>query len=135
MSLSNEQRKFTIAIGRLIVHADSVGYTFRFGDAWRSTDNLKCPNTPGIFHTYQKLLFSNGKSKKEYGKHNDRLAIDFIIERKDGQLMTDDDYRILGVWWETTFEGNSRWGGRFDVLAENYTTKLGWDAGHFEWLV
>jgi len=132
MSLSDYQKMFSIAIAKLILHGDSVGYSFRFGDAWRSTDGLKCNNSD-CYHTYQDLLVFNKKSKESYSRHNDRLAIDLIIERKDNSVMTNNDYMVLGNWWEKSFEGHSRWGGRFGVLDKDYAIKLGWDAGHFEW--
>jgi hypothetical protein len=131
MPLSNNQKEFTIHIANLIVYADNNGYTFRFGDAWRSTDPLNCPDC-GKLHSYQELLISNGRSKEIKSKHCDRLAVDFIIERKDLQPMEKEDWDKLGLYWESL---NGRWGGRFGVRPEDYNIKLGWDAGHFEWVI
>jgi hypothetical protein len=129
--LSDNQKAFTVHIANLIIYADSQGYTFRLGDGWRSTDPLKCPKCSEA-HSYQELLISNGRSKELKSKHCDRLAIDFIVERKDLQPMTKDDWDKLGLYWEGIGE---RWGGRFGVRPEDYHITLGWDAGHFEEII
>jgi hypothetical protein len=128
-----KQQKFSLMIAQLIVWLYEQGYTARQGDAWRSTDKLKVPTgQPGFDddeeYSYQDLLFYNRKSKVTYSKHNDRLAQDFIIE-KDNKAITDQDSRLIGEKWESM---GGRWGGRFGVKQEEYATKIGWDAGHFE---
>lgn len=120
-------------IGELIVWIYSQGYACQLGDAWRSTDKLKVPTgQPGFDddeeYSYQELLFYNKKSKVVQGKHNDRLAIDLIIHENE-KPFTDSDYRVVGEKWESM---GGRWGGRFGVKKEEYDTKIGWDANHFE---
>jgi len=131
--LVEKQQKFSLMMGQFIVWLYAQGYTARQGDAWRSTDKLKVPTGhPGFDddeeYSYQDLLFYNRKSKVTYSKHNDRLAQDLIIE-KDDKDITDEDSRLIGEKWESM---GGRWGGRFGVKKEEYDTKIGWDAGHFE---
>lgn len=129
--LVDTQRQFVIMIGGLISFATAHGYALRFGDAERSTDPLSCPDC-GKAHTYQELLFFSGRSKisnAALDPHSNRLAVDFVIERLDGQPMQMSDYDQLGTYWEAQ---GGRWGGRFGVAPEYYQDTLGWDAGHFE---
>jgi hypothetical protein len=128
-----KQCTFASMIGNLFVWLTSQGYTYRLGDALRSTDKLKVPTGSDGFdddleYSYQELLFYNKKSKLTHGKHNDRLALDLIIH-KDGKQLIDTEYRPIGEKWEIM---GGRWGGRFGVQKEEYATKIGWDAGHFE---
>ena len=115
--MQEKQRRFVQMLARLLTEAK----TARMGDAWRSSDPLKCPSC-GVEHTYQELLFKNGRSKKLYSPHADRLAVDLIID-------DDAEARRLGEFWESL---GGRWGGRFGVLPADYKTKLGWDSRHFE---
>ena len=103
------------------------GYEASFGDAYRSTDQLKCCYCDKT-HSYQELLKFNSKSKVSHSAHNDRCAIDLVI-RKNGIIIADSDYKAFGGYWET---GGGTWGGRFGVKKEEYGNKIGWDAGHFE---
>lgn len=128
------QCKFASMIGELLIWLGAQGYECRFGDAWRSTDKLKVPTgAPGFEddaeYSYQELLFYNRKSKLTQGKHNDRLAIDLLIQHKNGKALTEEEYRPIGVKWE---EMGGRWGGRFGVKKEEYDSKIGWDSNHFE---
>ena len=131
--LKENQQKFALMISEFIVWLYSQGYTVRLGDAWRSTDKLFIPTGEKGFdddssYSYQELLFYNNKTKLTYGKHNDRLAIDLIIEKND-QPATGIELIALGEKWESM---GGRWGGRFGVKKEEYDIKIGWDAGHFE---
>ncbi|MEM4360121.1 MAG: hypothetical protein QXT45_06295 [Candidatus Bilamarchaeaceae archaeon] len=81
-----------------------------------------------LIYSYQELLFYNKKTKVMHSKHNDRLAIDLIIYKGDRGLKPE-EYRPVGEKWE--FMGGI-WGGRFGVKKEDYASKIGWDAGHFE---
>jgi len=129
MSLADQQRRFTLVLAGFVIWLDEEGYTSRFGDAWRSTDPLACPHCR-MAHTYQDMLVANKRSKELKSKHCDRLAVDLILERKDGLKMTDAHWFTVGAYWESL---SGRWGGRFGVRKEDYATELGWDAGHFEW--
>lgn len=131
--LKEKQFQFSKMIGELLVWLYSQGYSCRFGDVWRSTDKLYVPGGLEGFeddekYSYQELLFYNKKSKVTYSKHNDRLAVDLLIAR-DGKDLIDEEYRPIGEKWESM---GGRWGGRFGVKKEEYITKVGWDAGHFE---
>lgn len=135
MSLISKQLKFGEMLCELFSWMLANGYTYRLGDALRSTDKLKVPTgAPGFDddeeYSYQELLFYNKKTKVTQGKHNDRLAIDLIIhKREDNRPLTDKEYRPIGEKWEVL---GGVWGGRFGVKRENYGTDIGWDAGHFE---
>lgn len=127
--LLNRQWQFATMIGEFLVWLHNQGYNCRFSDAWRSTDKLKVPGADTL-HTYQELLVYNKKSEKTYGKHNDRLALDLIIHKMGSiESLKSEEYRFAGEKWESM---GGRWGGRFGVVKEEYNTKVGWDAGHFE---
>ena len=131
--LKEDQQKFSLMVGEFIVWAYTQGYTIRGGDWWRSTDKLFTPTggkgfDDDVAYSYQELLFYNNKTKLTYGKHNDRVAIDFVIEKDDVPL-TKEELRPLGEKWESM---GGRWGGRFGVVKEEYAIKVGWDSGHFE---
>ncbi len=86
MTLGEKQRKFTLMIGKLIIHAYKMGYELTFGDAY-ATDG----------HMNNSLHYS-------------RLAVDFNLF-KDGEYLTaTEDHLLLGIYWEGL--GGS-WGGRF----------------------
>lgn len=131
--LKKNQQKFSLMAAEFVVWLYSQGFTVRQGDAWRSTDKLFVPTGGKGFdddaaYSYQELLFYNNKTKKTYGKHNDRLAQDFIIEKNDVSI-SDSESRQIGEKWESM---GGRWGGRFGVTKEEYNAKIGWDAGHYE---
>jgi len=51
--------------------------------------------------------------------------------KDDGKInYSPEKYRPLGEYWETI---GGRWGGRFGVEPQDYATKTGWDANHFEY--
>lgn len=127
------QHKFAVTFATLLLWLDSQGYTIQMGDVWRSTDRLYVPSGKEGFedddkYSYQELLFYNKKTKLTYGKHNDRLAGDLVIS-KDGNILSGEALRPIGEKWESL---GGRWGGRFGVKKEEYNSKIGWDAGHFE---
>jgi hypothetical protein len=125
--MKEKQFKFCQMLGEFLVWLYQQGYQCQIGDAWRSTDKLKLPDS-NTQMSYQELLLYNGKTKVKYGKHNDRLAVDLIIS-KDGNILTDEKYRPIGEKWESM---GGIWGGRFGVKKEEYSNKIGWDANHFE---
>ena len=131
--IKENQQKFSLMLAEFIVWLYLKGYTVRQGDGYRSTDKLFVPTGEKGFeddsaYSYQELLFYNNKTKLTYGKHNDRLAHDYIIEKND-IAVTGLELIPLGEKWESM---GGRWGGRFGVKAEEYKTKIGWDCGHFE---
>ena len=119
MSLSEKQRKFTIMVGNFLFWAHAQGYELTFGHAWRDEET-------------QARMVEKGASKTMNSKHRDRLAVDFNLFI-NGKYITDKEaYRPLGEYWESIAPGN-KWGGRFGVKKEDYATKIGWDAGHFQY--
>ena len=138
--MKEKQRKFSLLIAQFIVWLYGQGFTVRGGDWWRSTDKLFIPTGDKGFdddsaYSYQELLFYNNKTKLTYGKHNDRLALDMVIEKDDKQI-TDEDLKIIGSEWERM---GGRWGGRFGLklidgkwVDKHGNESIGWDAGHFE---
>lgn len=98
MTLSEKQRRFTRMLADLIVFAYSNGYELTVGDAYRD------PRVHGA-------MGQSGGYGRAYSNHKVRLAMDFNLF-KDGQyLMTTEDHRPLGEYWESL--GGS-WGGRFN---------------------
>lgn len=126
MTVGDKQKKFTQMLALLVAWAYENGYELTYGDAWRSTDPLKCPDCAHL-HSYQDLLVANGKSKVHNSPHNDRLAVDFNVFIT-GKLATPDEIRLMGEKWESL---GGRWGGRF---GDNPATAHieGWDSGHFQ---
>ena len=75
MSLGAEQRRFTLAIGRLIVYAYGCGYELTFGDAYRD---------PRVFgEVGEKAGYGNKNSV-----HKVRLAVDLNLFVR-GEYITD----------------------------------------------
>jgi hypothetical protein len=96
-TLGQKQRRFSLAVARLILKAYEMGYEVTLGDAYRD------PRVHGELGV-----------KKGYGHpsstHKLRLAIDLNLF-KDGVYLTDTAaHQALGEWWES--QGGS-WGGRF----------------------
>ena len=117
MSLSKKQIEFTHKVGVLIVAAYEMGYELTLGHVWRDTET-------------QKRYVAQGLSETMNSKHLDRLAVDLNLFI-DGQYMKDGAaYRTLGELWEKL---GGRWGGRFKIPVQDYDTRIGVDANHFEW--
>lgn len=117
MKLSVKQQKFTSMVGKLIAYADRQGIGLTMGNVWRSPEE-------------QERLVKEKKSKTLKSKHLDRLAVDFSMFICGTLIEDAEDYRVLGNYWESL---GGRWGGRFGVERKDYDTKIGWDAGHFEY--
>ena len=117
-SLSRRQRDFTLMVVRLIDWIFSNGMEATLGEAWR---------TP-----YQQAkYFLDGKSKTLHSKHLQRLAIDLNLFIDNHYITDPEKYRPLGEYWESINSENV-WGGRFGIKKEDYATKVGFDANHFE---
>lgn len=116
MSLSDKQSDFLVDVSALIHWCNTKGYKVTGGELFRT-------------QAQQDIYLGQGKTKAKYSKHQNRLAIDLNLI-VDGRMATPEEYRPLGEYWE--FIGN-RWGGRFGVKKEDYDSKVGWDANHFEW--
>lgn len=97
-TLRQKQSRFVRMVGQLIQHADSLGYSLTFGDAYRD------PRHHGEFGV--KRGYSAAKSL-----HKLRLAIDFnLFDRGGAWLSKTEDFRALGEYWESI---GGAWGGRF----------------------
>lgn len=117
MKLSEKQRGFTLMVAELTLFAYARGLEMTFGEAYRTKEQ-------------QEIHRRNNRSRVAHSKHQDRLAVDFNLF-VDGRYVRDKEkYRALGEKWEAI---GGRWGGRFGVDTVEYDTKVGWDAGHFEY--
>lgn len=91
MTLRKQQAEFSLAVGKLILHAYSLGYELSFGDAWAK--------------------LGKGRLHRIKSKHYDRLAIDLNLFKHDEFLTTTNDHEPLGIFWESL---GGTWGGRFN---------------------
>ena len=76
-------------VALLILHAEQLGYSVTFGDAYRD----------------ERCKYGN-----ENSLHRWRLAVDFNLFRDGEYLQSTEDHEPLGKYWESI--GGS-WGGRF----------------------
>jgi hypothetical protein len=97
-SLGQKQRRFSLAVAKLILKAYEMGYEVSLGDAYRD------PRLHGEMGV-----------GKGYGRpsstHKLRLAIDLNLFKDGVYLPNTSDHQALGEWWES--QGGS-WGGRFN---------------------
>lgn len=98
MTLREKQSKFARMVAQLIEKAFELGYEVTLGDAFRD------PRLHGAIGV-----------KKGYGHpkscHKLRLAIDLNMFKNGQFLVTTEDHRPLGEWWESI---GGTWGGRFN---------------------
>lgn len=98
MTLREKQSKFARMVAQLIEKAFELGYEVTLGDAYRD------PRLHGAIGV-----------KKGYGHpkscHKLRLAIDLNLFKNGQFLVTTEDHRPLGEWWESI---GGTWGGRFN---------------------
>lgn len=98
MTLREKQSKFARMVAQLIEKAFELGYEVTLGDAFRD------PRLHGAIGV-----------KKGYGHpkscHKLRLAIDLNLFKNGQFLVTTEDHRQLGEWWESI---GGTWGGRFN---------------------
>jgi len=99
MSLRKKQSEFVFAVSLLICFAYKKGYELTFGDAWSKPEYL-------------------AHRKNSY--HFRRLAIDLNLFKDDKYLITTEDHRLLGEYWESI---GGTWGGRFAHK----------DGNHYSW--
>ena len=118
MKLSESQRAFSMALGHFLVWINThTEHEVTQGDGYRD---------PRVFGEMDE---SKGYGNKNSG-HKLRLAQDLNLY-KNGKYCTDkEEYRKLGEYWEVM---GGVWGGRYGVKEDDYSTKIGWDANHFEW--
>lgn len=94
--LLEKQQHFTIMVADLINHANAIGYSLTFGEAYRTPEQaaMNAAKGSGITNSL----------------HGLRLAIDFNLFH-DGEWLTDtEDFEPLGTFWESL---GGTWGGRF----------------------
>ena len=109
MALGEKQRAFARLVGRLLTHADTLGFQITLGNAFRSPEEAA-------------RLAALGLGIKN-SLHTKRLALDINLF-VDGVYRADTAaYAPLGEWWEaqSTPEYTCCWGGRFTRA----------DGGHF----
>jgi hypothetical protein len=120
MNLSERQAAFTLALGKLIIHADDLGLRVKIQEVNRTIEE-------------QRQNMAAGVSKTMDSRHLDKLAADLYILLPSGEAVLDlpDAYRPLGQFWESL---GGRWGGRFGLedKPELWATRIGWDPYHFE---
>ncbi len=90
---------------------------------WRFSKMLFC-----LFE----FIFDEGYEvsfKVTYSKHNMRYAAYLIIRLSTGEMLSPEEYRKFGEFWERL---GGTWGGRFGVRKEDYNKKVGWDPGYFQ---
>ena len=90
MTLREKQSRFVHMIAMLILHAEHLGYTLSFGDAYRS---------PRVKYGLRNSL------------HRKRLAIDLNLFKNGRYLTSTKAHEPLGHYWESI---GGTWGGRFD---------------------
>lgn len=103
MTLSEQQRIFTLNIAMLIQYAYANGYQLTFGDAYRDPRlaALNAQQGRGIANSL----------------HTQRLAVDFNLFRGGEYLVKSEDYAPLGVFWKNLHPLN-RWGGDFKPVQD-----------------
>lgn len=113
--MRKKQTAFAWLIVDFLAWCRAFGHEVTLGEAYRTEEQ-------------QRIYLQQGKSKTMLSKHRDRLAVDFNLF-VEGKLATAEQYRPLGEKWEAM---GGRWGGRFGVKPEHYSTQIGWDSNHFE---
>lgn len=119
MTLGEKQCDFTFMVARLIMQACGLGY------------EIKVQEWNRLLST-QKEYVAKGVSKTLNSKHLDNLAVDVYLYKNGKVIMGGEDYRALGVYWESL---GGRWGGRFgleDKPSAIRDIEIGWDPYHFE---
>ena len=97
MNLLHKQQKIVSMLADLIKFAESRGYRFTLGDAYRD------PRVHGEVGV--KSSYSSANSV-----HKQRLAIDLNLFKDGVYLSKTEDYAELGKYWESI---GGTWGGRF----------------------
>lgn len=98
MSKTESRIKFFHDISRLVIAANANQINLLPHCFYRS-------------QAQQDVLYEDGKSKTKHSKHQDWLAIDFVIIRQGKAVwVIDDDYKWLGLLWQKM---GHTWGGNF----------------------
>ena len=102
MTLFDKQVEFVKNLTRFFTWLELNGYEVTLGECWRSPETAK-------------LYALEGKGI-EKSLHCDRLAIDLQIFNRGVWLLTVDDLREVGTFWESMSvppNFNLCWGGHF----------------------
>jgi len=95
-TLRQKQSRFVTMVVKLLDHGHSLGYSFSFGETYRSPEEAarRAKQGKGIANSL----------------HTQRLAIDLNLF-VDGKYMSSTDaHKVLGEYWESI---GGTWGGRF----------------------
>ncbi len=112
MTLIEAQHTFCQLAARLIDQAVALGFTPRFGEAYRTPQQAAwdAAHGTGILNSV----------------HCERLAIDLLLD-KDGVYLTDSEaYRPLGEWWKKQHT-LARFGGDFQSHPDGNHFSLEWN--------
>jgi hypothetical protein len=105
MSLSIEQQLFSHDVIKLLQEIEAQGYSFTFGDAFRSPEQAELNAAKGI-----------GIKDSQHCK---RLAIDLNLF-KDGTFLPDShDHIPFGKFW-CSLDHMNEWGGNFKRIDGNH---------------
>jgi len=108
LSLSQEQRIFSLNVSKLIQFIYSKGFACTFAEAYRTPE--------------QAAIYAEKRIGIKNSLHCKRLAVDLDLYSPAGKYIVNaEDYEQFGKYWETLHSDN-RWGGRFKIK----------DADHFE---
>ena len=102
-TLNQQQWQFSRMQAELTQEANRMGFEVALGEAWRH---------PVMVAWY----FVRGLGAKN-SWHGKRLAIDLLLFRNGVYLTNVEDYRKLGIWWESR---GGTWGGRFPKRDGNH---------------
>ncbi len=113
MGMVTKQDEFLGDVAALIAFARAKGFVISAGEMWRPPE-------------MQKIYMETGRSKTMVGRHQDRLAIDLNVFKKDDNeklyLCSTAEIKPLGDYWESLHPKN-RWGGNWKSFK---------DGPHFE---
>lgn len=98
MTLLEKQQLFASLLPKLLQKAFELGYNITLGDAYRD---------PRVFGAVgEQRGYGHSKSA-----HKQRLAIDLNLFKDGKFLVTTEDHKQLGEYWESL---GGAWGGRFN---------------------
>ena len=99
-SLGTRQEAFMRLLPRLIDKAHELGFEIRGGDLFR---DKRVHGEYGVKRSYASA----------YSKHKLKLAIDLFLTKDGVYLTATEDYKVLGLWWES-LDPLCEWGGHFN---------------------
>lgn len=102
MTLFEKQVTFTFLLAQLINYAYAHGYELTLSEAYRTPEQAA-------------INAKTGKGIKN-SLHTVRLAIDLNLFKDNKYLTKTEEYKELGVYWESLSDDGYKccWGGRFN---------------------